>query len=36
LNEQILWLKDFFDSRLEYESLEPLINFLAFMVQKLC
>jgi len=26
----------FLDSRLEYESLEPLIDFLAFLIQKLC
>jgi len=35
-NEPILWLKVFLDSRLEYESLEPLIDFLAFLIQKLC
>jgi len=34
-NKPILWLKVFLDSRLEYESLEPLIEFLAFMIQKL-
>ena len=34
--EPILWLKVFFlDSRLKYESIEPLIEFLAFLVQKL-
>jgi len=32
---QILWLKVFFDSRLQYESLEDLMDFLAFLVQKL-
>ena len=26
----------FLDARLEYESLELLIEFLAFLVQKLC
>jgi len=31
-NEPILWLKVLLDSRLEYESLEPLIDFLAFLV----
>ena len=35
-NEPILWLKAFLDSRLEYESLVPLIEFPAFLVQKLC
>jgi len=32
---QILWLKVFLDSRLQYESLEGLMDFLAFLVQKL-
>jgi len=34
-NGPLLWLKVFLDSRLKYESLEPLIEFLAFLVQKL-
>jgi len=34
-NEPILWL-NFFYSRVEYEFLEPLIEFLAFLVQKIC
>jgi len=34
-HEPILWLEAFLDSRLEYESCEPLIEFLAFLVQKL-
>jgi len=29
-NEPISWLKVLLDSRLQYESLEPLIDFLAF------
>jgi len=33
--EPILWLKVFLDSTLKYESLEGLIDFLAFLVQKL-
>jgi len=32
----MLWLAVFFDSRLKYAFLEPLIKFLAFLVQKLC
>ena len=32
---QILWLKVFLDSRLQYESLEGLMDFPAFLVQKL-
>jgi len=32
---QILWLKVFLDSRLQYESSEGLMDFLAFLVQKL-
>jgi len=32
---QILWLKVFLDSRLQCESLEGLMGFLAFLVQKL-
>jgi len=32
---QILWLKVFLDSRLQYESLEGLMDFLALLVQKL-
>jgi len=28
--------KVFLDSRLKYESLEPFIKFVAFLVQKLC
>jgi len=35
-NEPILSLKVFFDSRLEYESSDPLVEFIAFPVQKLC
>jgi len=31
----ILWLAAFSDSRAEYAFLEPLIEFLAFLVQKL-
>jgi len=32
----ILWLRSFFlDSRLQYESLEGLMDFLAFLFQKL-
>ena len=34
-NEPKLWLKVWLDSRLEYESLEPLKDFLAFLVLKL-
>jgi len=34
-NEPKLWLKVWLDSRLEYESLEPLMDFLAFLVLKL-
>jgi len=32
---QILWVKVFLDSRLQYESLEGLMDFLTFLVQKL-
>jgi len=32
---QILWLKVFLHSRLQYESLEALMDFLAFLVLKL-
>jgi len=32
---QILWFKVFLDSRLQYKSLEGLMDFLAFLVQKL-
>ena len=35
-NEPISWLKDLLDSRLLYKSSESLIDFLAFLVQKLC
>jgi len=31
----ILWFKVVFDSRLQYESLEGLMEFLEFLVQKL-
>jgi len=31
----ILWFKVFFYSKLQYESLEGLIDFLAFLVQTL-
>jgi len=31
----IFWLAVFLDSRREYTFLEPLIEFLAFLVQKL-
>jgi len=33
--EPILWLKVLLDSRLQYEFLEGLMDFLAFLVQKL-
>jgi len=33
--DPILWFKVFVDSRLQYESLEGLMDFLAFLVQKL-
>jgi len=33
--EPILWLKVVSDSRLQYESLEGLMDFLACLVQKL-
>ena len=32
---RILWLEVFLDSRLQYESLEGVMDFLAFLVQKL-
>ena len=32
---QVLWLKAFLDSGLQYESLEGFMDFLAFLVQKL-
>ena len=32
---QILWLKFFLDSRLQYESLKDLMDFLSCLVQKL-
>ena len=32
---QIWWLEVFLDSRLQYESLEGLIDFLAFLLQRL-
>jgi len=32
---QILWLIVFLDSRLQYESLEGLMDFLVFLFQKL-
>jgi len=35
-NEPILWLKVLLDPRLKYELLEPLIDFLAFLVPKWC
>jgi len=34
-NQPISWLIVLLDSRLEYQSLEPLVNFLAFLVPKL-
>ena len=34
-NGRILWLKVLLDPGLEYEFLEPLIDFLAFLVPKL-
>jgi len=34
-NEPISWLKVFLDSKLQYEPLEGLMDFLAFLVQKL-
>jgi len=33
-NELILWLKVVMNSRLQYESLETLIKFLAFLLPK--
>jgi len=33
--EPILWLKYFLDSKLQYKSLEGLMDFLVFLVQKL-
>jgi len=36
LTRQYFGSKFILDSRLEYESLESLIKFLAFLVQKLC
>ena len=33
--QPILWLKFFLDSRPQYESLEGLVDFLAFLVQEL-
>jgi len=33
-NEPKLWLKIWFDSRLKYESLEPLMNFPGVLVTK--
>jgi len=36
INAPILWLAVFMDSRLKYAFYEPLIKFLAFLVQKLC
>jgi len=33
--EPILWLKVLLDSRQQYESSEGLMDFLAFMIQKL-
>jgi len=30
----ILWIKIFLDSRLQYESLDCLMDFQAFLVQK--
>jgi len=35
-NEPIVSLKFFLETRLSYESLEPLIDFLAYLDQKLC
>ena len=35
-NEPIVSLKFFVEARLSYESLEPLIDFLAYLDQKLC
>lgn len=34
-NEPILWLNVLLDSRQHYESLEPLVNLLVFLVPKL-
>jgi len=34
-NARILWLKVLFDPGVEYEFLEPLIDFLPFLVPKL-
>jgi len=36
LSKLMLWLKVLLDLRPEYESLEPLIDFLAPLVPKLC
>jgi len=33
--ESILWLKVLLDSKLQYESLEDVMDFLAFLVQTL-
>jgi len=35
-NGPIVSLKFFLETRLSYESLEPLIDFLAYLDQKLC
>ena len=35
-NEPTFWPKYFYETRLSYESLEPLIGFLAYLDQILC
>ena len=35
-NGPTLWPKSFYATRLSYESLEPLIGFLAYLDEKLC
>ena len=35
-NWPTFWPKYFYETRLSYESLEPLIGFLAYLDEKLC
>jgi len=35
-NGPTFWPKYFYETRLSHESLEPLINFLAYLDEKLC
>ena len=35
-NRPTFWPKYFYETRLSYESLEPLIGFLAYLDEKLC